>query len=243
MHDALGKGRSRWSDRLRGPVGRDSVRATPAETGPAETSPVRYSPSLALWGLIAMAAGCNPGELSDRQEEYLRDQLDEHYSAAGGTTSAATDRTSDGLSTDRPIATDTDPTEVASSTSNQGTAPSSQSSTPPIDVTSEATSGTVPPCATNIFQTACAGSFCHFQGTNLPPNFETDDVYTMLTTTKSGVCASAPSYIDLENPENSLLLLKVKGEQPGSCGGTMPPQPTTLSAEQMNCLEDWIGSL
>jgi hypothetical protein len=221
MHDALGKGRGRWSSEW-------------------QRGPVRC---FAFLGMICTPLGCNPGELSDRQEDYLRDELDEHYSGAASPTSAGAVRTSDGTASEVPGATSADVTEATSSTSSAGTVPDSQGSTLPTDPTTGAPGGSVPPCATNIFQTACAGSFCHFQGTNLPPNFETDDVYTMLTTTKSGVCASAPSYIDLENPENSLLLLKVRGEQPGSCGGTMPPQPTTLTAEQMNCLEDWIGSL
>ncbi len=200
-----------------------------------------------VFGLTSLGTACEPGELSDRQQQYLRDQLDEQYT---GTPSPA-GTASPGESTseaDGPITSETN--GDSSSSSGVGTVPDTQggSDTPTSSdtqsVTSEPTAGTVPACALDVFHTTCSGGVCHYQGAiNLPPDFETDDLYTMLTTTKSVVCTSAPSYIDLENPQNSLLLLKVTGAQPGSCGAVMPPTPATLTAAQLTCLEDWIGSL
>lgn len=110
----------------------------------------------------------------------------------------------------------------------------------------ETAGGEIPPCVVQTFQTACAGSACHYAGVvNLPPNFETTgDLYTLLTTSPV-TCSQAPSprYVDTTNPESSYLLVKVRGEQPSGCGTEMPPPGSTITQEQIDCLEAWIGSL
>ncbi len=222
MHDATGEGRLRvWFGMrpftLRSKLGVEAV---------------------LVFGWASLGTACEPGELSDRQQQYLRDQLDQQYTGTQETT-APGESTSE---TDGPITSETN--GESSSSSSPGMASDTQGSSDTEGVTSNPTAGTVPACALDVFHTACSGGVCHYQGAiNLPPDFETDDLYTMLTTTKSVVCTSAPSYIDLENPQNSLLLLKVTGAHPGSCGAVMPPTPATLTAAQLTCLEDWIGSL
>jgi hypothetical protein len=195
-----------------------------------------------MFALVSGLVGCDAGELDERQENYLRRQLNAHYpqEESGDTNSTATSQPQTPAPSSSPAA---DTSSPADSTAD-GTGVDSQG------ISSEPTSGNpnadlVPACAVEIFRTTCSGSLCHSQGAvNLPPDFDSNDLYTLLTTTKSAICPSAPSYVDLENPRNSLLLLKVKGEQPTNCGGDMPPIGSpALTAAQLTCLEDWIGSL
>lgn len=197
-----------------------------------------------VFALVSGLVGCEAGELDERQENYLRRQLTAHYpqDESADTSSSATNPsqgTPDPSSGANPVVDTSAPESPADGTGadSQGTSSEPTSGNPNANL--------VPECAVDVFRTTCSGSLCHSQGAiNLPPDFDSEDVYTMLTTTKSAVCASAPSYLDLENPENSLLLLKVKGEQPTNCGGDMPPTGSpALTAAQLTCLEDWIGSL
>lgn len=196
-----------------------------------------------VFALVSSLVGCEAGQLEQQQEDYLRRHLAAHYpedesADAQSTATGPSHATGDSSSS---LAQDTlGPTESSlggTGADSQGNASEPTSGNPNADL--------IPDCAVDVFRTTCSGSLCHSQGAiNLPPDFDTTDVYTMLTTTKSAVCASAPSYLDLENPQNSLFLLKVKGEQPTNCGGDMPPIGSpALTAAQLTCLEDWIGSL
>lgn len=51
-------------------------------------------------------------------------------------------------------------------------------------------------------------------------------------------CVPGAKLIDLENPENSVLLRKIAGTQ--SCGEPMPIAPGTLSDSDRTCLEEWL---
>jgi hypothetical protein len=78
---------------------------------------------------------------------------------------------------------------------------------------------------------------------NFPPDFDRDNLFDALTSDTT-LCASAPLYVDLESPEDSLLLRKIQGNPPEGCGSAMPPTTAPqLSAQQQQCLEDWFDDL
>lgn len=52
-------------------------------------------------------------------------------------------------------------------------------------------------------------------------------------------CASA-LIVDATTPENSLLLKKVSGTQPATCGNRMPLTGEALSASEIACVSAWI---
>lgn len=193
---------------------------------------------------------CQPGELDDRQEGYLRRQLDKEYPNGQGSDepSTGTESTSQAPEQETSQAAGTSSTPTPTSEPDATSAPAattSEAASSSQGATSD-TASQVPDCAMQTFQTTCSGGVCHYQGAvNLPPDFEAaDDVFTMLTTSMA-TCngATSPLYIDLANPENSYLLVKIRGEQPSGCGGQMPPDQTTITQAQIDCLEDWIDSL
>lgn len=199
------------------------------------------------------AAGCTAGELNDRQENYLRRQLDKDYPATEApaeTTSAEESERTTGAPTEtssEPAAASSDSATQESSSDVVSSQVSSSAASSDAQTSSGAPATPIPDCAIQVFHTTCAGSACHYQGAfNFPPNFETtEDVFTMLTTTETAACddAVSPLYIDLANPQNSYLLAKVKAQQPSGCGTPMPSDRTTITQEEITCLEDWIGSL
>ncbi len=210
------------------------------------------------WQLTAVAAlqslsslGCQAGELDERQEQYLRRQLDKHYPNGGQVsddTSGSEPTTPAGTSAEE---TSAPPSATSESdvTSAPGTSAGPVTSEP--DPTSAGSTGDtgaaqIPECAIQTFQTSCSGDVCHYGGAiQLNPNFATGgDLFTLLTTTMTG-CDGAPSqlYVDLANPQDSYLLVKVRGEQPTGCGNAMPTDRSAISQAQIDCLEDWIGSL
>jgi hypothetical protein len=191
------------------------------------------------------ALACQAGELDDRQERYLRKQLDKNYPNTGG---AITDQTSTDSTNQEPPGETSEPVETTSAPAptSEPDATSAPAATSSEANTSSPAGNQVPECALEIFHTTCAGSVCHYQGAvNLPPNFETtDDVFTMLTTSPTRCDdAVSPLLVDVANPEDSYLLVKIRGQQPAGCGTPMPPDQSTITQAQIDCLEDWIGSL
>lgn len=102
--------------------------------------------------------------------------------------------------------------------------------------------GSIDDCVLQVFASSCSDAACHAV---FPPNLVSEDTFDVLTTgTPLCTSTSASAYVDLTNPDQSYLLLKIRGEQPSGCGTEMPP-PTAaqLGAAQLQCLEDWIASL
>lgn len=218
---------------------------------------VGWFTGLALAGLpLVGAASCTAGELNDRQEKFLRRELDKDYPATEAPANTSTEDPDP--TTEAPAETSSEPAATSDTTTTQVTtteqsssdvvtSEASSSATSSEGATSsEAPASTIPDCAMQVFHTTCSGSVCHYQGAvNLPPNFETtDDIFTMLTTSETGCDdAVSPLYVDVTNPQNSYLLVKLKGQQPSGCGTPMPPDQTTITQDEITCLEDWIGSL
>jgi hypothetical protein len=52
-------------------------------------------------------------------------------------------------------------------------------------------------------------------------------------------CLPGRKRIDLVNPEQSYLLMKLNGTQ-GNCGDQMPIVPGMLTESELTCLQDWL---
>ena len=54
------------------------------------------------------------------------------------------------------------------------------------------------------------------------------------------MCSGAGDVFDPANPSASLVIQKVQGTS--TCGGKMPIGPA-LTDDEIQCIEDWIGTL
>ncbi len=191
--------------------------------------PIRLLPSLAMrgsnWLLLLIAWGCSPGEISPEQRREFRAELERWY-GDGGTG----DVTDDSPEPDPSPSPEPDPSPSPEPDPSPSPAPQP--------------SGTIPDCVSEVFASGCAGTGCHYDSAfNFPPDLERDDLFEKLTTDTS-LCASAPLYVDLDSPQDSLMLLKITGNPPSGCGTPMPPQTAPqLDAQQKQCLEDWFDDL
>jgi hypothetical protein len=198
-----------------------------------------------LLGVYGTSA-CAPGELDTKQEKYLRSQLKKHYPAPKTEADAADD-------SDVNVSPDTveeeESTTGEESTSEEGAETTSVGPTttaPSSDVTETSPDagggavGEIPKCVMQMFMTTCSGAACHTGGV-FSPNLADDSLFELLTTTGSP-CSTRRSdfYIDLESPDDSYLLQRIVGE---GCGSPMPPPPEPIPPEDLDCLEDWLGSL
>lgn len=201
------------------------------------------------FGCVLMVAsslgwGCTPGKLSDEEKRQFQRELERRYPAE--TDSTETDSTETD-STETPDAGETEP--EASETEEPETEEPEASETEEPDggpmATEPSESGLeFAPCVLEVFATGCAGALCHYDAiAAFPPDLERPDLADFLVT-QQPTCRDVESYIDLEQPNQSLMLLKVLGEQPGGCGTPMPPPGApALSADQIQCLVDWFDSL
>lgn len=100
-----------------------------------------------------------------------------------------------------------------------------------------------PPCdGFAILQASCGQGGCHGAGSNLG-NFAESEAVARSYIGRSGTltCASAGPLIDPDDPAASVIVQKVLDDPP--CGNYMPPSGGFLSASEVACIEDWIGSL
>jgi hypothetical protein len=206
-------------------------------------------------GALAAAAACQPGKLSDTEEQNFQKALKKYY----GETAA----------TSAPRATASAPATSAPATSAQPSAAPTPTAAPLVDAAASASSsaaveagasptdqadggGGTPPslvfseCALEVFATTCSGTVCHYAGVaKLPPDLERPDLAQVLATEMTN-CPDAPSplFVDPADPLSSYLWLKMQGTQPVNCGDDMPPSGLPqLDATQLKCLEDWFASL
>jgi hypothetical protein len=92
-----------------------------------------------------------------------------------------------------------------------------------------------------ILQASCNGGSCHGAGSG-QSGFAEDEEAALSFVGQSGsaTCASEGPLFDPANPEDSIVVQKLEDNPP--CGSKMPFGPP-LSAEDVACLVDWIGSL
>lgn len=106
--------------------------------------------------------------------------------------------------------------------------------------------GEVPTCVAEVFATGCGGTVCHYGGSfQFPPSLERAGLQDLLAQ-ETSTCSEAgnPTFLNLEDGPSSYLMKKIKGEQPTSCGGVMPPAGSpALTETQLQCLEDWLAAL
>ncbi|HEX2731213.1 MAG TPA: hypothetical protein VHM70_06400 [Polyangiaceae bacterium] len=221
---------------------------------------------LTLWGLslAALCLGCTPGKLSETDAKNFRTQLIKYYPPQTTPPDAGGDET--------PSPKPNTPSQPSQPTQKPDT-PTPQEAGSPAPTTAPdmgnggATDtegmggagndgtggagpgpavGTIPTCVTDTFQSTCAGSGCHFGGAiNQNPDFSHDALFDYLTTTKPS-CSDAPGpYVDLDAPDQSYILLKIRGQVPATCLNTrMPPTGSpALTTDQLDCLENWFDSL
>lgn len=93
-----------------------------------------------------------------------------------------------------------------------------------------------------ILEASCSGGSCHGAGGlgNFAESEEAARAFVGVSGTIS--CGTAGPLIDPENPGASVIIQKVEPGTP-PCGGPMPIGGDALSDEDIQCLEDWIGSL
>lgn len=94
----------------------------------------------------------------------------------------------------------------------------------------------------SIIAASCGQGGCHGQGSNLGNFAESEDIArTFIGRDARLTCAGSGAIIDPENPSGSVLVLKLSDDPP--CGNYMPPSAQFLSADEVACIEDWMGSL
>lgn len=90
-----------------------------------------------------------------------------------------------------------------------------------------------------------SGSFCHGAGSEVSGFAESEATaadFVGADASSGGQCASNGPVFDVDNPGNSLVVLKMTPDAP--CGGPMPLGATSLpSAEDIECVEEWIRGL
>ena len=93
-----------------------------------------------------------------------------------------------------------------------------------------------------ILEASCSGGSCHGAGGlgNFAESEEAARAFVGVSGTIS--CGSEGPLLDPENPGASIIIQKVEPGTP-PCGGPMPIGGSPLSDEDIQCLEDWIGSL
>ena len=96
--------------------------------------------------------------------------------------------------------------------------------------------------AAAIFKTDCAIAGCH-RGAHPKKDLSLEpDKFLSSTVNVTSQENKDLKRIDTANPENSYLLMKIKGEK-GIKGSRMPDDAPPLKKEQIKAIEDWIFSL
>jgi hypothetical protein len=195
-------------------------------------------------------SSCTPGELDEDQEKFLRKEIKKHYPAQAVEEDASLNESdvNPDASDDTNVDSEEDESSVQTSEAETSASSTTRESSDTTTVGADAGAGAgaggeVPDCFLQMVSTTCSGSACHYGGAfNFQPNFESENLFEMLTTTGSP-CSTRTSdfYIDLENPQDSYLPQRVFGE---GCGSPMPPPDVgEISAAERECLEGWLEAL
>jgi hypothetical protein len=93
-----------------------------------------------------------------------------------------------------------------------------------------------------ILEANCGTSGCHGAGSNLG-TFASSEAVARSYIGKSGAvtCSGAGPILNPDDPPASILIQKLSDSPP--CGNYMPLNGMLLSDSDVDCLEDWIGSL
>jgi hypothetical protein len=92
-----------------------------------------------------------------------------------------------------------------------------------------------------ILQVRCGGAVCHGAGSAVGSFAASEaDALSYVGLESNGICAGSGVVINPEDPEGSLLIRKLRADPP--CGSRMP-LGSTLSDQEITCLESWMRSL
>jgi hypothetical protein len=94
-----------------------------------------------------------------------------------------------------------------------------------------------------ILQAKCNGGSCHGSGSSVSGFAESEAAalsFIDKDPSAMGQCSGNDPIIIPDNPGNSLIIQKLDGSMP--CGSPMPFGPP-LSGDEIQCIEDWIGTL
>lgn len=130
-------------------------------------------------------------------------------------------------------------TSQGGSTSGSGGAPGGAGGTEPSGTAGSSGGG----CdGFAILQAKCNGGSCHGSGSAASGFAESEAAaLTFVGEDPSGpACSGNDPIITPDNPGNSLIIQKLDGSMP--CGLAMP-LGAPLSADEIQCIEDWIGTL
>ncbi len=202
----------------------------------------------------ALIVGCSAGTLSSEEKSEFRSELDRLFSEDAGSPSPGTtdDDAPQPPTPSEPSESDEPPSPSPSPSSPSPSSPSPSSPSPSSPSPSSPSPSSPSPsnpssffddCVLEVFETSCAGIACHYGGV-FPPKLDDDDLFDLLTTVRPLCTDAGANYVDLDTPDRSFILQKLRGEQPSTCGTVMPPESETpLSDAQLQCMEDWFASL
>jgi hypothetical protein len=92
-----------------------------------------------------------------------------------------------------------------------------------------------------VLQASCNDTNCHGAGSNLGNFAESEEAARSFIGEEGAVCGGQGALFDPENPEDSVVVLKLSDEAP--CGQPMPLNRDPLEQADIDCLVEWIGSL
>lgn len=92
-----------------------------------------------------------------------------------------------------------------------------------------------------ILAANCGTSGCHGDGSNLGIFAASEEDALTYIGQESALCPGQGTLIDVENPDDSLLIRKLSDDPP--CGQPMPAGGQLLAEEDIQCLRDWMSNL
>jgi hypothetical protein len=101
--------------------------------------------------------------------------------------------------------------------------------------------GDCDPDGLELLLTRCVGSTCHGDGSPFTGFAANEDTLVgFVDENGTASCASAGPLLDPGNPPASIIIQKLKGT--ATCGQKMPIGPA-FTDDEIQCVEDWIGTL
>lgn len=132
----------------------------------------------------------------------------------------------------------------SSSTSGAGGAPggSSGGGTGPVAMGGSGSTGECDPDGLELLLTRCSGPTCHSANSPFNGFAESENALVgFVDESGTSTCASAGPLLDPGNPPASVIVQKLRGT--ATCGGQMPLASAPFSDDEIQCVEDWIGTL
>jgi hypothetical protein len=190
-------------------------------------------------GTFVACAGSDTPPVDDGLEDAITQNFGTRAVASGGGAGGAAPAGRGGSSA-RPPADpddDDDPLPAASG----GSASTAEEDPPEGDDDPPASSGGACDGFADVLAVRCNGSTCHGDGSSFGTFAASEaDALSVVGLDASVTCSGEGPLIDPDNPRQSVIIQKVLGT--ASCGSQMP-LGVPLEDEEIDCLEEWIGTL